>query len=72
MRVELATGVITNITTGATAQAEPFSGYTLNILASGGIKPLIKQQMEQQQPSLVARAVLRLLLSDERPWAIGL
>ena len=45
LQVEFGTGVITNVTTGATAQAEPFSDYTLNILASGGIKPLIKAQL---------------------------
>lgn len=49
VRVEFATGAITNVTTGASAQAEPFSDYTLNILSSGGIKPLIKQQIEQRQ-----------------------
>ena len=46
LQVEFGTGVITNVTTGATAQAEPFSEYTLNILSSGGIKPLIKAQLE--------------------------
>lgn len=51
VRVEFSTGVITNVTTGATAQAEAFSDYTLNILSAGGIKPLIKQQMEQPQPT---------------------
>lgn len=45
IHVDLSSGAITNLTTGATAQAEPFSDYTLTILASGGIKPLIKQQM---------------------------
>ena len=47
LHVEFGTGVITNVTTGATAQAEPFSEYTLNILSSGGIKPLIRAQMEK-------------------------
>lgn len=47
LQVEFGTGVVTNVTTGATAQAEPFSEYTLNILSSGGIKPLIKAQMMQ-------------------------
>lgn len=49
VRVEFGTGLITNVTTGTAAQAEPFSDYTLNILSSGGIKPLIKQQMDQRQ-----------------------
>ncbi len=47
LQVEFGTGVITNVSTGATAQAEPFSEYTLNILSSGGIKPLIRAQMEE-------------------------
>lgn len=47
LQVEFGSGVVTNVTTGATAQAEPFSEYTLNILSSGGIKPLIKAQLER-------------------------
>ena len=46
VHIEFGTGKITNETTGATAQAEAFSEYTLNILLNGGIKPLIKRQME--------------------------
>ena len=45
LQVDFETGLITNVTTGVAAQAEPFSDYTLNILLSGGIKPLIKAQM---------------------------
>lgn len=47
--VDLATGQVTNQTTGQTLQAQPLSEYTMNILASGGIKPLLKKQMEQKQ-----------------------
>ncbi|MBS1187563.1 MAG: 3-isopropylmalate dehydratase small subunit [Burkholderiaceae bacterium] len=46
VQIEFGSGVITNVTTGAIAQAEPLSDYTLNILSCGGIKPLIKQQMK--------------------------
>lgn len=47
INIDFASGKITNETTGLVAQAEPFSEYTMNILSSGGIKPLIKSQMEQ-------------------------
>lgn len=48
LSVDAVSGKITNESTGANAQAEPFSDYTMHILASGGIKPLIKSQLEQQ------------------------
>lgn len=48
VQLEFDTGVITNTSTGAKAQAEPISGYTLTILNSGGIKPLIAQQIKLQ------------------------
>lgn len=48
LSVDMATGAVVNETTGKTAQAEPFSDYTRNILESGGIKPLIKNQMAQK------------------------
>ncbi len=41
LRVDLAGGAIVNETTGATLRAEPFSDYVLNILDSGGIKPMM-------------------------------
>jgi len=42
--VDLATGSVTNETTGATAKAQPLSDYVLEILKNGGIKPMIKAQ----------------------------
>lgn len=45
LSVDVKTGKVVNETTGATAQAQPMSEYVMNILASGGIKPLIKQQL---------------------------
>ena len=45
--VDMATGKVTNETTGATAQAQPLSEYVMNILDSGGIKPMIKKQYGQ-------------------------
>jgi 3-isopropylmalate/(R)-2-methylmalate dehydratase small subunit len=45
MRVNLITGEVVNESTGAKAQAQPLSGYVMNILESGGIKPLIRRQI---------------------------
>lgn len=47
LTIDFISGEVTNETTGAKAKAEPFSDYVLNILDSGGIKPLIKQQYGQ-------------------------
>jgi 3-isopropylmalate/(R)-2-methylmalate dehydratase small subunit len=44
--VNIETGKIDNETTGVSAQAQPMSEYVMNILASGGIKPMIKKQLE--------------------------
>ncbi len=44
LNVDIASGKIINETTGALIQAQPFTSYVLNILESGGIKPLIKSQ----------------------------
>ena len=47
LTVDMTTGKVTNETTGASAQAQPLSDYVMNILDSGGIKPLIKKQYGQ-------------------------
>ena len=47
LSLDMTTGKVTNETTGATAQAQPLSDYVMNILDSGGIKPLIKKQYGQ-------------------------
>ncbi len=47
LQVDMASGKVTNETTGATVQAQPLSDYVMNILESGGIKPLIKKQYGQ-------------------------
>ena len=49
LKIDLATGGVTNETTGATAQAQPLSDYVMTILESGGIKPLIKKQYGQKE-----------------------
>ncbi len=48
LKIDIMSGKVVNETTGATAQAEPFSEYTMEILASGGIKPMIKKQLAGQ------------------------
>jgi len=48
LKVDLTTGLVTNETTGATAQAQPLSDYVMMILESGGIKPLIRKQYGQR------------------------
>jgi len=49
LKIDLTTGLVTNETTGATAQAQPLSDYVMMILESGGIKPLIKKQYSQKE-----------------------
>lgn len=48
LTVDMTTGKVTNGNTGATAQAQPLSDYVMNILESGGIKPMIKKQYGQE------------------------
>jgi 3-isopropylmalate/(R)-2-methylmalate dehydratase small subunit len=48
LTVDIRSGKIINETTGQIAQAQPMSDYVMNILASGGIKPMIKKQLERQ------------------------
>lgn len=47
VRLDLTTGRVTNETTGATSQTQPFSEYVLTILESGGIKELIRRQLRK-------------------------
>ena len=49
LKIDLATGQVTNETTGTTTQAQPLSDYVMMILESGGIKPLIKKQYGQKE-----------------------
>jgi 3-isopropylmalate/(R)-2-methylmalate dehydratase small subunit len=44
--VDIRSGKIMNETTGLILQAQPMSDYVMDILKSGGIKPLIKSQLE--------------------------
>ena len=45
LKVDLQNGKILNETTGKELEAEPLGEYVLNILQSGGIKPLVKKQL---------------------------
>jgi 3-isopropylmalate/(R)-2-methylmalate dehydratase small subunit len=44
VEVDLMRGLVTNTTTGEVIQGEKLSDYALEILASGGIKPLFKKK----------------------------
>ncbi len=48
LKIDFESGLITNETTGAKAQAQPLSDYVLIILENGGIKPMIKRQYGQK------------------------
>lgn len=45
LSVDIVSGKVTNETTGAALVVQPMSDYVMNILTSGGIKPMIKQQL---------------------------
>jgi len=47
LTVDMATGKVTNKTTGATTTVQPFSDYVMEILENGGIKPMIKKKHGQ-------------------------
>ncbi len=49
LKIDFESGLITNETTGGTAQAQPLSDYVLKILESGGIKPMIKRQYGEKR-----------------------
>ena len=42
--VDMAAGTVTNLTSGATAAAQPLSAYVMAILENGGVKPMIRKQ----------------------------
>jgi 3-isopropylmalate/(R)-2-methylmalate dehydratase small subunit len=44
LSVDPAAGRVSNLTTGATATAQPLSAYVIAILENGGIKPMIRKQ----------------------------
>ena len=48
LTVDMTTGKVVNETTGASAQAQPLSECVMKLLASGGIKPMIKKQYGQE------------------------
>ncbi len=48
VEINFETGEIKNLTTGAAAKAEPLGDYMMNILQSGGVKPMIRRQLESK------------------------
>ena len=46
VKVEIKSVEIVNLTTGEKAEAVPMSDYIMNILQSGGIKPMLKAKMD--------------------------
>ncbi len=48
LTVDVATGQVRNETRDCTARAEPLSNYIIDILASGGIKPMIRRSLAQK------------------------
>lgn len=44
LSVDMAAGTVINLTSGATAAAQPLSAYVMAILENGGVKPMIRKQ----------------------------
>ena len=44
LSVDMAAGTVINLTSGATATAQPLSAYVMAILENGGVKPMIRKQ----------------------------
>lgn len=49
VKVDFIHGVIENLTTGQKTKAESMGEYMMNILESGGIKPLVKAMQEEKK-----------------------
>ena len=49
LSIDIASGKVVNETTGLAKEAQAFSDYTMEILNSGGIKPMIKRQLDPQE-----------------------
>ncbi|WP_019154218.1 3-isopropylmalate dehydratase small subunit [Robertmurraya massiliosenegalensis] len=47
LTIDIQSGTIVNETKGSVIQAQPISEYIMNILASSGIKAMIKNQLQQ-------------------------
>jgi 3-isopropylmalate/(R)-2-methylmalate dehydratase small subunit len=48
LEIDIEKGAVRNQTTGREFEAQPLTGYVMEILSSGGIKPLVKKQLERQ------------------------
>jgi 3-isopropylmalate/(R)-2-methylmalate dehydratase small subunit len=49
IRVDFTSGEITDLSTGKKFQAEPMGDYMMNILKSGGIKPMIREMQRKKK-----------------------
>lgn len=49
LKIDLKKGKVHNQSTGVELKAQPMSAYVLEILESGGIKPLVKKQLAQER-----------------------
>jgi 3-isopropylmalate/(R)-2-methylmalate dehydratase small subunit len=49
LKINIETGKAQNLTTKGDLDIQPLSDYVLNILQMGGIKPLVKHQLEQMK-----------------------
>lgn len=49
LEVDLASGLIKNLTSGKELKAVPMSPYIMNILENGGIKPMLRAQQEAKK-----------------------
>jgi 3-isopropylmalate/(R)-2-methylmalate dehydratase small subunit len=48
LSIDMVTGELMNQTTGKALRVQPLSGYTMDILTSGGVKPMIQKQLAHQ------------------------
>jgi 3-isopropylmalate/(R)-2-methylmalate dehydratase small subunit len=46
LEVDMEEGTVRNLTTGETLTGQRVTGYALEILKSGGIKPLMRKKMQ--------------------------
>ncbi len=49
LRLDLTVGTVTNLESGVTVACEPLTGYSLEILEAGGIKPLVRKRLQAEQ-----------------------
>jgi len=65
LNVNIKNGRVKNLTTGMEIEAQPISGYPLEILSQGGIKPLIRKQIQKQVKTTDEIAIKKGEINDE-------